>query len=141
MARVDTKLEMLRAVPLFASMRPKDLESLGRLADTIDLPAGKTLMRQGDHGGEMFVIASGSVGVEREGRRVATLGRGETVGEMALLSEAPRRATVTTLEPTTVFAIQHREFHTLMNDSAELRNCIFENLAKRVLELDQSPAH
>jgi CRP/FNR family cyclic AMP-dependent transcriptional regulator len=141
MARVDTKLEMLRAVPLFASMRPKDLESLGRLADTIDLPAGKTLMRQGDHGGEMFVISSGSVAVEREGRRVATLGRGETVGEMALLSEAPRRATVTTLEATTVFAIQHREFHTLMNDSAELRNCIFENLAKRVLELDQSPAH
>jgi CRP/FNR family transcriptional regulator, cyclic AMP receptor protein len=122
-------------------MRPKDLESLGQLADTIDLPAGKVLMRQGDHGGEMFVIASGSVGVERGGKRVATLGPGETVGEMALLSEAPRRATVTTLEPTRVFALQHREFHTLMNDSAELRNCIFENLARRVLELDQTAAH
>lgn len=141
MATADVKLAMLKAVPLFASMRPKDLESLGRLADTIDLPAGKTLMREGDNGAEMFVIASGSVGVEREGRQVAKLGPGETVGEMALLSEAPRRATVTTLEPTTVFAIQHREFHTLMNDSAELRTCIFENLAKRVLELDKTAAH
>lgn len=141
MAPVDKKLEMLRAVPLFAEMRPKDLEALGRLADTIDLPAGKTLMRQGDRGGEMFVIVSGSVGVERGGSRVATLGPGETVGEMALLSEAPRRATVATLEPTTVIAIQHLEFHTLMNDSKELRTCIFENLAKRVLELDQTAAH
>ena len=141
MAATDTKLQMLKSVPLFAAMRPKDLASLERLTDTIDLPAGKTLMREGDNGNEMFVIASGSVGVERGGRQVAKMGPGEAVGEMALLSEGPRRATVTTLEPTTVFAIQHREFHTLMADSAELRTCIFENLAKRVLALDEDGAH
>ena len=134
----DTKLEMLRAVPLFAAMRRKDLESLERLADTIELPAGKTLMREGDHGSEMFVIASGSVEVDRGGLRVAKLGPGEVVGEMALLSEGPRIATVTTVEPTTVIAIQHREFHTLMDDSAELRTCILDNLAKRVRTLDES---
>lgn len=141
MARADSKLEMLQAVSLFASMRRKDLESLARLADTIDVPAGKTLMREGDHGNEMFVVVAGSVEVERGGRRVTKLGPGEAVGEMALLSEGPRNATVTTLEPTTVIAIQHREFHTLMEDSAELRTCILDNVAKWVRNLDDAGAH
>ena len=138
MAPVDTKLEMLKGVPLFASMRPGDLAAVERMADTLDIPAGKTLMRQGDYGNEMYVIASGSVRVERDGREIVTLGPGHAVGEMALLSEGPRVATVTTLEPTTAFVIGHREFHTLMADSAELRQCIFDNLASRVRRLDES---
>jgi CRP-like cAMP-binding protein len=132
----DTKMEMLKAVPLFATMRRKDLESVERMADTLDLPAGKMLMREGDHGNEMYVIASGSVRVERGGREIATMGAGQAVGEMALLSEGPRSATVTTIEPTTAFVIGHREFHTLLEDSSELRECIFGNLAKRVQRLD-----
>ena len=137
MAAVDSKLEMLKSVPLFASMRRKDLEAVERMADTVDIPAGRTLMKQGDHGHEMYVIASGSVRVERDGKEVVTLGPGHAVGEMALLSEGPRIATVTTLEPTTAFVLGHREFHTLVADSAELRQCIFDNLAKRVRTLDE----
>lgn len=138
MAAADTKLEMLKAVPLFAAMRPKDLQAVERLADIVDLPAGKTLMRQGEHGSEMFVIASGSVAVERDGGEVARLGAGAAVGEMALLSEGPRTATVTTLEPTTAFVIGHREFHTLLADSTELRQCIFDNVATYLRTLDRS---
>ena len=137
MAPADAKLDMLKAVPLFAAMRRKDLQAVERLADTVDLPAGKTLMRQGDNGNEMYVIASGSVGVVRNGKEVARLGPGETVGEMALLSEGPRLATVTTLEPSTVFVIGHREFHTLLADSTELRQCIFDSLAGRMRNLDE----
>jgi CRP/FNR family cyclic AMP-dependent transcriptional regulator len=136
MATADAKLEMLRSVPLFASMRGRDLEAVERLADTIELPAGKALMRQGDEGNEMFVIAAGQVRVERNGREIATLGPGQAVGEMALLSEGPRLATVTTLEPTTAFVLGHREFHTLLEDSSELRQCIFDNLARRIRMLD-----
>ena len=137
MAPADAKLEMLKAVPLFASMRGKDLEAVERLADTVDMQAGRTLMKQGDHGNEMYVIASGSVRVERNGKEIATLGPGQAVGEMSLLSEGPRLATVTTLEPTTAFVIGHREFHTLLADSAELRQCILDNLARRVRMLDE----
>jgi len=140
MARADTKREMLKGLPLFAAMRPKDLDAVERLADTVDIPAGRTLMRQGEHGNEMYVIASGSVRIERNGREIATLGPGNAVGEMSLLSEGPRLATVTTLEPTTVFAIGHREFHTLIADSSELRQCIFNNLASRIRTLDESGA-
>ena len=141
MAAVDTKLEMLRGVPLFAAMKQRDLEAVERLADTVDLPAGQTLMRQGATGNEMFVIASGSVSVDRNGNEVATLGPGEVVGEMALLSEGPRLATVTTLEPTTVFVLGHREFHTLLEDSSELRQCIFDSLAKRIRVIDADAPH
>jgi CRP-like cAMP-binding protein len=138
---VDTKLEMLRAVPLFAAMRQRDLEAVERLADTVDLPAGQVLMRQGQTGNELFVISSGSVSVERNGREVARLGPGDTVGEMSLLSEGPRLATVTTLEPTTAFVLGHREFHTLLDDSAELRQCILDSLAKRIRILDTDGVH
>ena len=136
MVAPDTKLETLKAVPLFSSMRRKDLEAVGRLADTVEIPAGKALMRQGDNGDEMYVIASGSVRVERNGTEIATLGPGQAVGEMALLSEGPRLATVTTLEPTTAFVVGHREFHTLLDDSSELRRCILDNLARRIRDLD-----
>ena len=134
----DSKLELLRSVSLFSSMGRKELESVERLTDAIDLPAGKELMRQGDNGNEMYVIASGSVRVERSGKEIATLGPGQAVGEMALLSEGPRMATVTTLEPSTVFVLGHREFHTLLADSAAIRECIFDNLAKRMRMLDES---
>jgi CRP/FNR family cyclic AMP-dependent transcriptional regulator len=140
MAAVDSKLELLKSVSLFSSMRRKDLEAVGRRADTLDLPAGKELMRQGAHGNEMYVIASGSVSVERDGKEIATMGAGQAVGEMALLSEGPRTATVTTLEPTTAFVVGHREFHTLLADSAELRQCIFDNLAKRIQLVDEGGA-
>ena len=138
MAGADTKREMLQAVSLFASMRPKELDSVERLADTLDVDAGRILMKQGDHGNEMYVIASGSVRVERNGKEIATLGPGQAVGEMSLLSEGPRLATVTTLEPTTAFVLGHREFHTLLADSAELRQCILDNLARRIRMLDES---
>jgi CRP-like cAMP-binding protein len=129
---------MLRGVSLFSSMQHRDLESVERMADTVDIPAGRTLLRQGDHGNEMYVIASGSVRVERGGKEIATLGPGQAFGEMSLLSEGPRLATVTTLEPVTAFVIGHREFHTLLADSPELRQCILDNLAKRIRMLDES---
>ena len=138
MAPADTKLEMLKGVSLFAEMRPKELQQVERLADTVDVEAGRVLMRQGDHGNEMYVIAKGSVRVERSGKHIADLGAGQAVGEMSLLSEGPRLATVTTLEPVTAFVLGHREFHTLLADSAELRQCILDNLATRIRMLDES---
>ncbi len=141
MATGDVKLDLLRTVPLFADLGRKELESVGRLADTVDVPEGKVLMREGQSGAEMFVIASGSVVVEREGREVARLGPGEVVGEVALLSEGPRTATVTTTEPSTLFVLGHREFHTLLADSAEVRRCVFDEFARRLRATETDRAH
>ena len=141
MAATDTKLEMLRNVSLFATMSPKELAAVGQLADTVDVPAGHVLMRQGASGGEMFIIAKGNVTVERNGQEVARLGAGSVIGEMALVSEGPRTATVTTTEPSTLFVVAHREFHSLMDQSADVRTCVFKAVAGRVRELDEEHPH
>lgn len=141
MAATDTKREMLRAVSLFETLSDKELAAVERLADTVDVPAGHVLMRQGASGGEMFVIASGGVVVDRNGSEVATLGPGSVVGEMALLSEGPRTATVTTTEPSTLFVLAHREFHSLMAASAEVRDCVLTAVAHRIREGEEDRAH
>jgi CRP/FNR family cyclic AMP-dependent transcriptional regulator len=141
MAAADTKRAMLEGVPLFASMRARDLDSVERLADTVDLPAGHVLMRQGQTGNEMFVFASGSASVDRNGKEIGRLGPGDVAGEMSLLSEGPRFATVTIVEPATVFVLGHREFHTLLDDSGELRRCILDAVAKRIRTLDSDGVH
>jgi CRP-like cAMP-binding protein len=141
MAASDTKLDMLRGVSLFGTMSAKELEAVERLADTVEVPAGHVLMRQGATGGEMFVIASGEVLVERNGLELARLGPGDVVGEMALLSEGPRTATATASEPSTLFVLAHREFHSLMDQSAEVRRCVFDAVARRIRTLEDTGAH
>jgi CRP/FNR family transcriptional regulator, cyclic AMP receptor protein len=141
MAATDSKLQMLRGVSLFETMSDKDLAAVEQLADTVDVPAGHVLMRQGASGGEMFVIASGGVVVERNGRELARLGPGDVIGEMALLSEGPRNATVTAAEPTTLFVLAHREFHSLMDQSVDVRTCVFNAVAQRIRELDSDGPH
>ena len=137
----DAKLDMLRSIPLFREMGKRELENVGRLADTVDVPSGKVLMREGEFGSEMFVISSGLLAVERGGREVARLGPGSVVGEIALLSEGPRTATVTALEPSTLFVLAHREFHTLMEDSPEIRRCVTDELARRLRAVEADKAH
>jgi CRP-like cAMP-binding protein len=70
--------------------------------------------------------------VERDGKQVTELGPGSWIGEMALLSEAPRNATVTTLEPSRLFVVGHREFHSLVDSMPTVRSAIFECLAERI---------
>jgi CRP/FNR family transcriptional regulator, cyclic AMP receptor protein len=141
MAAIDMKRDMLRSVSLFETLSDRELAAVEQLADTVDVPAGHVLMRQGASGGEMFVIASGEVVVDRDGNEVATLGPGSVVGEMALLSEGPRTATVTTTEPSTLFVLAHREFHSLMHTSAAVRDCVFKAVAHRIREVDEDRAH
>ena len=141
MAATDTKRDLLRAVSLFETLSDREIAAVEQLADTVDVPAGHVLMRQGASGGEMFIIASGGVVVDRNGSEVATLGPGSVVGEMALLSEGPRTATVTTTEPSTLFVLAHREFHSLMDASAEVRDCVLKAVAHRIREVEADHAH
>jgi CRP-like cAMP-binding protein len=141
MAATDTKREMLRGVSLFGTLSDRELAAVEQLADTVDVAAGHVLMRQGASGGEMFVIVSGGVVVDRDGRELASLGPGSVVGEMALLSEGPRTATVTATEPSTLFVLAHREFHSLMDTSPEVRDCVLNVVAQRIREVEEDHAH
>jgi CRP-like cAMP-binding protein len=111
------------------------------LADGVDVPAGKVLMRQGDTGVDMMIIVSGSVSVERDGNRLNTLGPGDFFGEIALLDGGPRTATVTSEEPTRLLVITHRDFHSMMDEFPEVADQVLNALANRVRRLEPDVPH
>jgi CRP-like cAMP-binding protein len=137
----DAKVEALRAVPLFRELSNRDLEQVARLADEVDLPAGHVLMREGESGSQMFIIASGEAVIERGGREVAREGPGSFLGEMAIVAEGPRTATATLTQPSHLFVLAHREFHSLLDDVPAVRKCVLDEVARRLRQLELDRAH
>ena len=106
----DKKLKLIGSVPIFSRLRGRDLERVGQLVEEVDVPAGRVLMRQGESGLEFFLIVDGKVRVERDGRLLKMRGDGEFVGEIALIDEGPRSATVTCETACRLLVLAHREF-------------------------------
>lgn len=125
----DPKLDLLRRVPLFTQCKAEPLELIRRLADEVDVQDGYTLMRQGDIAREFFLIVDGKVRIERDGTTLKTLGPGDYLGEVALLSESPRTATAVTEGPAKLMVITHQGFNSLMDSSPAIRLAIFEGVA------------
>ena len=130
--RRDAKHDLIKGTPLFAHCSRKDLQRIGQIADEVDLQAGKVLIREGERGREFFVLVSGEVEVRRKGRKIATLGPGSFFGEMALLSKAPRAATVTAVTPIDVLVISDRAFLGLLDKMPKLWLKVARALAERV---------
>jgi CRP-like cAMP-binding protein len=137
----DQKLELLKHTPLLAQLGRRELDEVGRLADEIDVAAGKVLMRQGDSGGEFFVLVDGSVRIDRDGNRIRNLGPGDFFGEIALVSEGPRTATATAETPTKLLVLGHREFHSLMSQYPSIQVSVLNCLAARLRDLEPEAAH
>jgi CRP-like cAMP-binding protein len=137
----DPKIDRLRSVSLFSGLGDRDLERVASLADEVDLPEGKVLIRQGEWGAEMFVVVSGEAIVDRDGVEVARAGPGTVIGEIALLSEGPRTATVTLTAPSRLFVLAHREFHSLMDAVPAVRECVLDELARRLRNHEADRAH
>ena len=93
--RSNAKIELLKSVPLFAGCSKAELRRLASIADEIDLREGTVLTREGRIAHEFFVLIEGTVRVTKANRKVADLGSGDWLGEIALLTRAPRTATVT----------------------------------------------
>ena len=132
----DSKLDHLRRVPLFAGIRGRELDELGRLADEVDVPDGKVLTREGETGHEFFIVQDGQVEVTVGGGRVASLGRGDFLGEIALIDGRPRTATTTAVGSARLLVIGHREFHQLMDDFPSVKTAVLEALAERVRRIE-----
>jgi Cyclic nucleotide-binding domain len=90
-----SSLGLLRGVPLLALLPEQTLEGLARATERVEAEPGDVVIREGDHGDRFYVIESGRVEVTKEGRHVTNLGPGDFVGEIALLRDVPRTATVT----------------------------------------------
>lgn len=130
--RADRKIELMRRVPLFAACSRRDLKEIAALADEIDFPAGRELIREGERGREFFVLVEGTGEVRRGGKRIATLGPGDFAGEMALLTRTPRNASVTTTSPARALVLGEREFRSLLDSSPQVQVKVLLALAERL---------
>jgi len=128
----NTKIELIRHVPLFSRLSKNGLNEVASIADEIDLPQGKELTREGERGREFFVILEGSADVVKKGNRVAQLGEGDFLGEIALVTKQPRTATVTTASPVRALVITDRDFARLLRDSPQIGQGVLEALGERL---------
>jgi CRP-like cAMP-binding protein len=135
--RADTRVELIRRLPLFELCSKRDLRRIAALAVERSVDEGTELIREGEPGTEFFVVVDGDVEVRRRGRRVARLGPGSYVGEIALLSRSPRTATVVAATPLRVLAIAGRDFVELLDAIPELWLKVARTLADRV-EADEA---
>jgi CRP/FNR family cyclic AMP-dependent transcriptional regulator len=103
----------LKEVPFFANLKKKDLSLIAQNADELDVRAGKVLAREGDIGQEFFVIEAGTAEVTRGGDTLAQLGPGDFFGEMALLEEDRRVATVTATSDMTLIVMNRSSFRSI----------------------------
>ena len=132
----DVKIELLRRVPLFSECSKRQLAQLAAIADEMDFPAGRTLIKEGEAGRECFVIVDGSIELRRRGRRVPLTGDPNIFGEMALLTGSPRNATLTTLSPVRALVITDRAFNRLLNDQPGIQRKILASLAARLTAVE-----
>jgi CRP-like cAMP-binding protein len=130
--RAGTKVDLIAKVPLFAGLSKKELGQVASIADEIDLPDNKVLMREGDRGREFYVLIDGEVQVTRGGKTVATRGSGDFVGEIALVSRLPRTATVTTRKPVRALVIRDVEFRALLQRTPPIALKVLQAVADRL---------
>jgi CRP/FNR family transcriptional regulator, cyclic AMP receptor protein len=135
-AKANTKVELLRHVPLFAACKPTVLEEIGRLADEVDVPDDYTLIREGTFGDSFFLIVEGRVRIDRGGKTVRMMGPGEFLGEIALIDKGRTTATATTEGPARLFILGHQGFNSLLDQSPAIRLEIMTALANRVRQLE-----
>jgi CRP-like cAMP-binding protein len=136
------KREALASVPLFRSCNKRELGLIASLVDEIEIPKGRVLTRQGEPGRECFVITEGEASATMRGRRSARLRAGSCFGEMALLDQGPRSATVTAETDMRVLVLGSREFSTLIDRVPTVARRIMQALAERLREAERpQPQH
>jgi CRP-like cAMP-binding protein len=130
--RSGTKVDLIAKVPLFAGLSRRELGQVASIADEIDLPEDKVLIREGERGREFYVLLEGEAEVTRDGKKLATRRSGEFFGEIALVSSLPRIATVTTRKPVRALVIRDVEFRALLERTPAIALKVLEAVADRL---------
>lgn len=133
---LNDEVELLRRVPLFADISPAKLKLLAFTSDIVSFGAGRILFNQGDQGDAAYVLLSGSaevlIGEPSVQFRVDTIETNAIVGEISILCDVARTATIKTLEPVTALRIRKEHFLKLMVEFPEMGIQIVRVLAERL---------
>src|SRR3954452_19615914 len=133
----DVKIDALKKAPLFADLSRKELVEVARLADELEIPAGRVLAREGEIGHEFFVVVDGEVEFSRRGRKLPIEKPIDFFGEIALIEHTERMATVKAKTPLRVFVLGEREFRALLDRNPRSERKVLKALARRLLALVQ----
>ena len=138
-AQVTQNLRTLRHIALFMDLGDSELVRVFHKFKAVDYQPGTVVIREGDDTDSMFVIVEGDVQIERGGKVVATLTRGAHFGEMGLLNQRPRSATVTVTSPTQGLVLERRAFNEVLREDTSLAAKLLYKLAQILsLRLDES---
>ncbi len=135
----DAKVEALKRIPLFENLSRKELVELAKVTEDVEVPEGKVLCKEGELGREFFVIVEGEAEVTRRGKRLATDTVGDFFGEIALLENTKRVATVTAKTPLRFFVLTSPDFRHLLDENPAVQRKVLHALARRVLALSNDP--
>ena len=138
MARADAALDLLGSVPLFADLSKAELRLVAGITKPLDFEPGKTVVTQGDRTGRFFVIMAGEADVLVHDRFLRRLGPGDFFGEMALLDEEPRAATVVAATPLATLSIAPFNFRALLKSNASITYKVLQGLCERLRALERS---
>jgi CRP/FNR family cyclic AMP-dependent transcriptional regulator len=134
---VAVPTDLLKRVPLFEDLEKKDLELLASTFKERTFSAGDAIAREGERGVGFFVIESGTVTVTQGGEQRATLGAGDYFGEIALIDEGARTATVTADSQLRCYGMTSWEFRPLVETNASIAWHLLQTMAKRLRAAEQ----
>jgi CRP-like cAMP-binding protein len=130
----ENRIELLKRVPLFAGLDPRDLRDIASTMKERRFSAGDVLAQEGQTGVGFFVIEDGEARVEVDGKEVRRLGAGDYLGEIALIAEAPRTATVTAETDIVALGLTSWEFRPIVETNASIAWKLLETLARRTAQ-------
>ncbi len=136
----DTKVESLARAPLFQNLSKDELRQLASVTEDLEVQEGKVLCREGEAAQEFFVIIDGEVDVTAGGRHLRTLSGGDFFGEIALIEDIPRTATVTATTPLRFFVLTRQSFWSMIERMPEVERKILRALARRLMAQDPTVA-
>ena len=135
-----TPEELLFKVPFCHNLSKEEFNEVASHMHVLSLPAKEAVIQQGDRGDSLYLLARGQVQVSRDNQVLATLSAGDFFGEMALLHDAPRTASVTTLTPSSLYSLKRRDLEQAMLAHPGIRAALEQADQARQDKLDQQPA-
>ena len=130
--RAPAGVDLLLGTPLFAPLSRPAVERLAQQLVRVEASAGEVVIREGEEGDLFYIVESGLVEASHDGARLSTGGPGEPFGEIALLRDVPRTATVTAVEDTVLQTLERADFLAVITGSDEARNRADDLVARRI---------